>query len=191
MSSTSTYSKGTNARRICYVAFTQASPITFSIPLFGSADCCTGFLHPIIHLGFGLEFKQPAIIAEGLAQAAVHSNYMNKLFLPTEKAAASQRSSKGLVELLHEIRSDKKLSTAAHWGDDNKVRDGILVRAPEEMVKYASQYKVSEDELEEKTAEMTNAVGRNPSVPLPFLGHSCFCSIFHRRCATSPQTSQI
>lgn len=34
----------------------------------------TGFLHPIIHLGFGVEFQQPAIIAEALAQAAVHTN---------------------------------------------------------------------------------------------------------------------
>ena len=141
--------------------------------MVASINCCTGFLHPIIHLGFGLEFKQPAIIAEGLAQAAVHTNYMNKLFLPAEKAAASQTSSKGLVELLHEIRSDKKLSTAAQWKDDNKLRDGILVRAPEEMLKYASQYIVSEDELEEKTAEMTNAVGRSSSSPLPLFCRSC------------------
>ncbi len=35
-----------------------------------------GFLHPMIHLGFGVEFKQPAIIAEALAQAAVHENWI-------------------------------------------------------------------------------------------------------------------
>lgn len=35
-----------------------------------------GFLHPMIHLGFGIEFKQPAIIAEALAQAAVHDNWI-------------------------------------------------------------------------------------------------------------------
>jgi len=35
-----------------------------------------GFLHPMIHLGFGVEFKQPAIIAEALAQAAVHDNWI-------------------------------------------------------------------------------------------------------------------
>ena len=33
----------------------------------------TGFLHPLIHLGFGIEFEQPAIVAEALAQAAVVS----------------------------------------------------------------------------------------------------------------------
>lgn len=35
-----------------------------------------GFLHPMIHLGFGVEFQQPAIIAEALAQAAVHDNWI-------------------------------------------------------------------------------------------------------------------
>lgn len=107
-----------------------------------------------------MEFKQPSIIAEALAQAAVHDNYMGKFFLPAEKAAAAQSSSKGLVELLHEIHADEKLSTAAHWEDDNKIRDGIFIRAPDEMIKYASQYKVGEEELELKTAEMTNSVGK-------------------------------
>ena len=120
----------------------------------------TGFLHPIIHLGFGVEFKQPAIIAEALAQAAAHDTYMSNFFLPAEKAAATEKRSKSLVELLDEIRADPKLSIAAHWDDGNKIRDGILVRAPDEMITYASQYRVSEDELEEKTAEMTNAAGK-------------------------------
>ena len=31
-----------------------------------------GYLHPVIHLGFGIEFKQPAVIAEGLGQTAIH-----------------------------------------------------------------------------------------------------------------------
>ena len=38
-----------------------------------------GFLHPIIHLGFGVEFKQPAIIAEALAEAAVHDNWIGMI----------------------------------------------------------------------------------------------------------------
>ena len=65
-----------------------------------------------------------------------------------------------MVQLLDDIRADKKLSTAAHWDDGNKIRDGILVRAKDEMIKYASQWTVKEDELEEKTAEMTNAASK-------------------------------
>jgi hypothetical protein len=126
-----------------------------------------GFLHPIIHLGFGVEFEQPVIVAEALAQAAAHDNWMSPFLLGAEKAAASSSDSTSLVVLLDEIRDDQKLSTAAHWDDGNKIRDGILARAPNEMVKYASKFRVKEKELEAKTAEMTNAaskfnVVRNP-----------------------------
>lgn len=65
-----------------------------------------------------------------------------------------------MVELLDEIRADKKLSTAAHWEDSNKVRDGILARAPDEMIAIGSQWKVGPGALIEKTAEMTNAAGK-------------------------------
>lgn len=64
-----------------------------------------------------------------------------------------------MVELLDMIRADKKLSTAAQWEDGNKVRDGIMIRAPEEMINYGSQWKVVPGVLKEKTAEMTNAAG--------------------------------
>ncbi|KAF2827115.1 hypothetical protein CC86DRAFT_370165 [Ophiobolus disseminans] len=121
-----------------------------------------GFLHPIIHLGFGIEFQQPAIIAEALAQTAVHDNWIAALFLGCEKAAEANRNKIGpkktIVQLLQEAKSDEKLSKSAHWEDGNKIRDGILKRAPNEMIALASQYTIAEgDDLEEKTAEMINA----------------------------------
>ncbi|KAG6015673.1 hypothetical protein E4U41_004579, partial [Claviceps citrina] len=33
-----------------------------------------GAYHPVIHLGLGIEFEQPAIVAEALAQAAAHDD---------------------------------------------------------------------------------------------------------------------
>ena len=91
---------------------------------------------------------------------------MGPYFFAAEKAVkASRPDAKGrktIVQLLEEVRADKKLSSAAHWDDGNKVRDGILQRAPDEMLKYASQYTVSESELEEKTAEMINASSKSP-----------------------------
>lgn len=114
----------------------------------------------MIHLGFGVEFKQPAIIAEGLAAAAIHDNRIGSFLLGAERAAVSIGKGKSMVDLLDDIRADKKLSTAAHWNDGNKVRDGIMLRAPEEMVKYASQWKVGQGALTERTAEMTNANGK-------------------------------
>ncbi|KAL1601980.1 hypothetical protein SLS59_005146 [Nothophoma quercina] len=120
-----------------------------------------GFLHPIIHTGFGIEFQQPAIVAEGLAQACVHDKWMKTLFFGVEEAAEKNRGKsdrKTIVQLLEEVKQDKELSNAAHWEDGNKIRDGVVKRALDKMVAVASQYTIREDDdLEEKTAEMINA----------------------------------
>lgn len=62
-----------------------------------------------------------------------------------------------MPEILDEIRANKKLSTAAEWSDSNKVRDGIIARASDEMLKYTSQWIVTPENLEQKTAEMINS----------------------------------
>ena len=89
----------------------------------------------------------------------MHDDWVGRLVLQAEKAAKAQGpSKKTLPELLDEIRADRKLSTAALWTDvGNKVRDGVLARAPNEAVKYVSQWTVEEDNLERKTVEMINS----------------------------------
>ena len=149
-----------------------------------------GFLHPMIHLGFGVEFQQPAIIAEALGQAAIHSAWQDAFFLAVDEEAKQNRHpSRSLVNILNSIRADKKLSSAAHWEDDNKVRDGILVRAKDEMVKYASQWRVESDKLEEAVAEMTNAASKSRT---NCMWMSLVCSsLLYRRCPTSSETDQV
>ena len=148
-----------------------------------------GFLHPLIHLGFGIEFKQPAIIAEALAQAAVHENWIARVLLDTEKIAAESgdQTSKSMIELIHEVRANDKIRTSPHWDDGNKIRDGVLKRAPEEMMRLAAQWRVSTDKVEEKTAEMVNADAyftggaQMPPKEIKFdfyYMHSVNCSIF-------------
>jgi hypothetical protein len=130
-----------------------------------------GFLHPIIHLGFGIEFQQPAIMAEALAQAAVHDSWMAPLFLGCEEAADANRGKdkpkKTIMQLIEEARNNEKLRSAPHFNDGNKIRDGIMKRAPKEMIQLASQYAINEDEIEEKTAEMINAAGMSSTHLLP------------------------
>ena len=128
-----------------------------------------GFLHPLIHLGFGIEFKQPAIIAEALAQAALHDNYLLPYFSAAEEAARkfTSASSTSMLRLVDAVSKDEIVSVSAHWEDGNKLRDGVLHRAPDEMVKYASLWAV-EPELEQlryKTAEMVDAVGKCLALP--------------------------
>ena len=146
-----------------------------------------GFLHPIIHLGFGVEFKQPAVIAEALAQAAIHTDWIGRLLLPAETKAAEQKSEKSLFDLIEEIQANEKIKHAPHWDDGNKVRDGILGRAPDEMISLAAQWQVKPDELEKKTAEMINAAAyftgsaQHPPKQVKFdfyYMHCINCSIF-------------
>ncbi|OJJ62162.1 hypothetical protein ASPSYDRAFT_146077 [Aspergillus sydowii CBS 593.65] len=136
-----------------------------------------GLLHPIIHLGFALEFNQPAIVAEALAQTAIHDDWTGPKFLfPVEKAAGGigKKTNKTMLQLLEEARADKKLANSVHFEDGNKLRDGVLKRAPDEMIKYASQYTVSEEQMWERFVEMVDvsvyftAASQRPSKQVKF-----------------------
>ena len=115
----------------------------------------------MIHLGFGIEFEQPAIIAEALAQAALHDSYLLPFLSRAEEAAtkSASHSPVAMTDIVEMIRSDEKLSVAAHWEDGNKLKDGILHRAPDEMTAYARLWTVDPNQLEYRTAEMVNTGG--------------------------------
>ncbi|KAK3325284.1 hypothetical protein B0H66DRAFT_529330 [Apodospora peruviana] len=119
----------------------------------------SGFLHPLIQLMYGMEWKQPAIVAEGLAQTAVHEANPKGFLLDAEKVAEQNTEKKmpPIVNLLQQIRSDKKLASAAREEDANKLRDGVLGRARDEMVRIAGLVRVKPEELDEKAAEMFEA----------------------------------
>ncbi|KAI1525805.1 DUF4243 domain containing protein, partial [Pyrenophora tritici-repentis] len=163
-----------------------------------------GFLHPLIHLGFGVEFEQPGVIAEALAQAAVHGAWMKGLFVGCEEKVKEREAGdvggrKTIVQVLEECRSNEKMRTAAQEGDANKIRDGILKRAPAEMVEMATQCFVKEgDDLQEKMAEMVNATvyftstsQHPPHIPkLDFFYMHCLnASIFFARFLATPSFS--
>ncbi|KIM99536.1 hypothetical protein OIDMADRAFT_42628 [Oidiodendron maius Zn] len=113
-----------------------------------------GLLHPLIHLGFGIEFRQPAIIAEALAEAAVHDSRDSNYLLEVEKVA-TEPSSKMMLQILNEIKEDKELMASVHLKDAMDL--GHLNRAPELTIKHVKQWTVSPGELERKTAEMTSS----------------------------------
>ncbi|KAI9648487.1 hypothetical protein NHQ30_003121 [Ciborinia camelliae] len=147
-----------------------------------------GLYHPIIHLGLGVEFNQPSLIAEGLAHAASHdSSQIGPFFLETEKLASSSSvKPKPLVELYAEIRGNQKVREAA-WLKDGPLRGkGVLKRANDELVKIAAQFQVKPEDLERGTAEMmscgalTSAAqkdGKARKIDFFYL-HIVTCSIF-------------
>ncbi|OHE96414.1 HypA protein [Colletotrichum orchidophilum] len=118
----------------------------------------SGFMHPIIQLMYGVEWEQPAIIAEALAQAAVHRNQLKTFFDETEKRAAAQTTPMPLIaDLVDEVRQSQKLAKAAELKEVNAIYHGILKSAPEELLRIASKVKVRPEELDERTAEMFHA----------------------------------
>jgi hypothetical protein len=121
-----------------------------------------GAYHPIIHLGLGVEFNQPAIVAEALAQAAAHDDsHIGTLFRSAEAEAAiayPTAKPKPMIELIAEVRANDEIRTAPRWTDfGNKMRDGIVGRAGEAMSSLAAQFRIRPDdeaELARRTAEM-------------------------------------
>lgn len=120
-----------------------------------------GAYHPIIHLGLGVEFQQPAIVAEALAQAAAHDDAnISKLFLNAEAEAEISYPSivpESMISLIHQVRACDAIRTAPVWTDFGfKMRDGIVGRALEDMASLASRFriKIDEEDLERRTAEM-------------------------------------
>jgi hypothetical protein len=119
-----------------------------------------GLVHPIIHLGFGIEFQQPAIVAQALAQASVHPDYLADCFYrPTVASAKSHETSKGLMEIMEEMRANKTIRDASVHGDTDVFEHGILSRASEEVIKHISQWTVSENQINDKLVEMINTAG--------------------------------
>ncbi|KAI0121119.1 hypothetical protein BJ170DRAFT_644932 [Xylariales sp. AK1849] len=123
-----------------------------------------GAYHPIIHLGLGVEFRQPVIVAEALAQAASHDDsHIGRLFRSAESEASSMYPQRGtpkpMLALLHEARADEAIRAAPQWTDFGfKMRDGIVGRALEPVSSLAAQFRIrpDEEELKRRTAEMIN-----------------------------------
>ncbi|KAM7219934.1 HypA protein [Rhypophila decipiens] len=131
----------------------------------------SGLLHPLIQLMYGVEWAQPSIVAEGLAQAAVHGDEIGVYFLEAEKLSRpsisfqpqddEERETPSIISLLEEASNSEKLKKAAGPQNRIQIRDGILKKddVREEMVRLAAKVRVKPDEkeIERVTVEMFNA----------------------------------
>lgn len=153
-----------------------------------------GLLHPLIQLMYGIEWRQPAIVAMALAQAAVHGDEggLRNFLLTADRrahAASSSDPMPAIVDLLEAVQADEKLARSARLSDGNKIRDGVLGRAWDEAVAVASRVRVNPDELDERTAEMYHATiyenasaalrpGKEPKWDFFLIHHINVCPIF-------------
>ena len=89
--------------------------------------------------------------------------------MPTEVDTSQYRS---LVQLLEEVRGNTAIRNAPLWSDfGNKMRDGVLGRAGQEMSSIAAQFRIKPErsELERRTAEMISSQPALVTMPLGFL----------------------
>lgn len=128
-----------------------------------------GAFHSIIHLGLGIEFGQASIIAEGLAQAAVHDHLgTDPFFVDAEKLANNSVYEKhNLVDLFKEARANETIRTAARWDDFavTKMKKGVLGRSLKEMTQLAAKFRVAPEEVEERMAEMISCCAYMAGAP--------------------------
>ncbi|KAI1328253.1 hypothetical protein F5Y16DRAFT_420141 [Xylariaceae sp. FL0255] len=119
------------------------------------AQLYEGLYHPIIHLGFGIEFQLPSLIAEGLAQAAAQDPLYIDAFFQKSETLAESVAPTPLVDLYHMVHADKKLRTASKFEHRASwIRDSVLPTAIDEIVAIAARFQVKPDEVECATAEM-------------------------------------
>ncbi|OLN96120.1 Oxidoreductase AflY 1 [Colletotrichum chlorophyti] len=121
-----------------------------------------GVLHPLIQLMFGLEWKQPAIVAEALAQACVHGlEKLDQLLLESECRANKMPLATRMPAILsvyESMQPNDKIKSAVRTEDIDKIADGLLLRARPELLAILGGIKVHPDELAERTAEMFHAL---------------------------------
>ncbi|KAF2795020.1 hypothetical protein K505DRAFT_407185 [Melanomma pulvis-pyrius CBS 109.77] len=135
-------------RDVLYEYFFTPTPVAKSmfVQLF------EGLYHPLIHVGFGIEFDQPAIVAEGLAQAASHAwgNIGNYLARCDEISRQDEGAlSTPLQELYHQVRATDKIRMAVRLQQGpNRIKDGLMPNAMEELASIAAQFRVGNDHMD-------------------------------------------
>ena len=119
-----------------------------------------------------LEFRQPLLLAEGLAQAAVHHDMWYKEYLSAAaaEAAKAEESPLPLSTIVDMVQADPAIKNSSSlyfhtqtrkhsgkWAMDKELaRDGVLKNAKPQMVRLAARYRVDPDDVERATAELQN-----------------------------------
>ncbi|KAJ7627962.1 hypothetical protein DFH06DRAFT_1006528 [Mycena polygramma] len=111
-----------------------------------------GILHPLLYVGYGVEFAIPGLVAEGLAQAAVHQLGNSLVILPQKMFPTPPSRPDHAFSIASRILLDDQF-------DDIKPTslDDVLARFGDAIYGYASQWTVdgaNAKEVEQKVEEL-------------------------------------
>ena len=106
----------------------------------------SGAVHPLIHTGFGLEFGQDIVVAEGLSEACVHK----PAFAPVvdiQKYSIKSTSGKDILSIVKEVQKDPLFDDVVTFKDFPK-SDPVLKnkKATDRIKEYVMQWKIVESE---------------------------------------------
>lgn len=132
--------------------------------VFANNDRADGLLargsaHAGIHLGFRLDLKRPAIVAEALVQACVHEGWTLDFCLAAEMASTlhKQVARRGapLLELYDKTRTvieEMGLIATNYKYHENCVKYGIENVAAERLLPVLSQWVIDDDSLAQRNS---------------------------------------
>lgn len=117
--------------------------------------------HPVIHLGYAVEYNQPALVAEALAMAAIHevdTADLTNFLIGAEKAAGGgiKPGKKTLRKILDEARADDDVRNSWRQGLQVELIKNTAHNALDGLTRYSSQYSVGADQVEDRFIEMVD-----------------------------------
>jgi hypothetical protein len=114
----------------------------WSKELFG--NLLAGVGHPLIHIGFGIEFDLPGVVAEGLAEACGQNNKLTAPLLTRvdERLCGESRS---MIELLQAIYRDPSLDGIITHSDEDKAQK-VVNAASDTIKRYMDLWLLPVDE---------------------------------------------
>ncbi|GAP87573.1 putative protein [Rosellinia necatrix] len=152
-----------------------------------------GVIHPIIQLMYGIEWRQPAVVAMALAQAAVHDDCMKEFLIGAEEAAAARGKAATpmpeIAALFPRVEGDMLATGIAHLSIGMPDHDTAHVRAFNDAIRVAAEVRIAPDELDARTVEMYNTSiyqaaaaairpGKEPRFDFFLMHHVNVCPLF-------------
>jgi len=133
----------------------------------------SGAFHPLIHLGYGIDFGIDAIVAEGLALMAITSTMMSPFVIApattvekvttkivSQLSVSESSSAMTVVDILTAIREDHELDNITSYSEANKTMDVTKSKvAALKIQKFLSEWKVEEttQDIDLKAKELYKA----------------------------------